>query len=65
VGTIRGWFWGFVLVAIAACSYWLGPSVYSIKYAMSADKLTSIRSRQIAIFGTRLSAKRDAITKEL
>jgi hypothetical protein len=39
VGTIRGWFWGFVLVAIAACSYWLGPGVYSIKYAVSADKI--------------------------
>jgi hypothetical protein len=27
-------------------------------------KFTSIQSRQIAIFGTRLWAKRDAITKE-
>jgi hypothetical protein len=39
VGTIRGWFWGFVVVAIAACSYWLEPGVYSIKYALSADKI--------------------------
>jgi hypothetical protein len=36
VGTIRGWFWG---IAIAACFCWLGPSVYSIKYAVSADKI--------------------------
>jgi hypothetical protein len=39
VGTIRGWFWGFVFVAMAACFYWLGPSVYSIKYAVSAEKI--------------------------
>jgi hypothetical protein len=39
VGAIRGWFWGFVSVAITACSYWLGPAVYSIKYAVSADKI--------------------------
>jgi hypothetical protein len=39
VGTIRGWFWGFVFVAMAVCFYWLGPSVYSIKYAVSADKI--------------------------
>jgi hypothetical protein len=39
LGTIRGWFWGFVFVAVAACFYWLGPSVYSIKYAVSADKI--------------------------
>jgi hypothetical protein len=36
VGTIRGWFWG---IAIAACFCWLGLSVYSIKYAVSADKI--------------------------
>jgi hypothetical protein len=39
VGTIRGWFWGFVFIAMAACFYWLGPNVYSIKYAVSADKI--------------------------
>jgi len=39
VGTIRGWFWGFVFVAMAVCFYWLDPSVYSIKYAVSADKI--------------------------
>jgi hypothetical protein len=39
VGTIRGWFWGFVFIAMAACFYWLGPSVYSIKYAVSAVKI--------------------------
>jgi hypothetical protein len=39
VGTIRGWFWGFVFVVMAACFYWLGPSVYSIKYAVSANKI--------------------------
>ena len=36
VGTIRSWFWG---IAIVACFCWLGPSVYSIKYAVSADKI--------------------------
>jgi hypothetical protein len=39
VGTIRGWIWGSVFVAIAAWFYWFGPSVYSIKYAVSADKI--------------------------
>jgi hypothetical protein len=39
VETIRGWFWGFVFVAMAACFCWLGPSVYSIKYAVSAEKI--------------------------
>ena len=38
MGTIRGWFWGFVFVAMAACFYWLGPSVYS-KYAVSAERI--------------------------
>src|SRR5438067_934082 len=36
VGTIRGWFWG---IAIVACFCWFGPSVYSIKYAVSAEKI--------------------------
>ena len=39
MGTIRGWVWGFVFVAMAVCFYWLDPSVYSIKYAVSADKI--------------------------
>ncbi|HEV2715495.1 MAG TPA: hypothetical protein VGU64_09550, partial [Terriglobales bacterium] len=39
VGTIRGWIWGSVFITIAACFYWVGPSVYSIKYAVSADKI--------------------------
>jgi hypothetical protein len=39
VGTIRGWIWASVFVAIFACIYWLGPSVYSIKYAVSAEKI--------------------------
>jgi hypothetical protein len=39
VGTIRGWIWGSVFVAIAAWFYWFGPSVYSIKYAVSADNI--------------------------
>jgi len=39
LGTIKGWIWGSVFVAIAACFYWVGPSVYSIKYAVSADKI--------------------------
>jgi hypothetical protein len=33
VGTIRGWIWCVVCVAIFACTYWVVPSVYSIKYA--------------------------------
>jgi hypothetical protein len=36
VGTIRSWFWG---IAIVACFCWLVPSVYSIKYAVSAEKI--------------------------
>jgi hypothetical protein len=37
VGTnIRGLFWG---IAIVACFCSFGPSVYSIKYAVSADKI--------------------------
>jgi hypothetical protein len=39
VGTIRGWHWGLVCVAIFACIYWVEPSAYSIKYAVSADKI--------------------------
>ena len=39
MGTIKGWIRCSVLVATAACFYWLGPSVYSIKYAVSADKI--------------------------
>jgi hypothetical protein len=39
VGTIRGWIRGAVFVAMAVCFYWFGPSVYSIKYAVSADKI--------------------------
>jgi hypothetical protein len=39
LGTIKGWIRCSVLVATAACFYWLGPSVYSIKYAVSADKI--------------------------
>ncbi len=39
MGTIRGWIWGFVFVAIVACIYWFGASVYSMKYAVSADKI--------------------------
>jgi hypothetical protein len=39
VGTIRGWIRVSFFVAITACFYWFGPSVYSIKYAVSADKI--------------------------
>ena len=39
VGTIRRWIWAAVFVAITACFSWVGPSVYSIKYALSADKI--------------------------
>jgi hypothetical protein len=39
LGTIQGWIWGSVFIAIATCFYWVGPSVYSIKYAVSADKI--------------------------
>ncbi len=39
MGTVRGWIWRSVFIAGAACLYWFGPSVYSIKYALSADKI--------------------------
>jgi hypothetical protein len=39
VGTIRGWIRALVFVAILACIYWVGPGVYSIKYAVSADRI--------------------------
>jgi hypothetical protein len=39
VCSIRGWMWGVVFVAIFAYIYWVGPSVYSVKYAVSADKI--------------------------
>ena len=39
VGTIRRWICASAFVAITACFYWVGPSVYSIKYAVSADKI--------------------------
>jgi hypothetical protein len=39
VGTIRRWIWAAVFVAITACFSWVGPGVYSIKYALSADKI--------------------------
>jgi hypothetical protein len=39
LGTIKGWIWGSVFIAIALWFYWVGPSVYSIKYAVSADKI--------------------------
>jgi hypothetical protein len=39
LGTIKDCILGSVFVAIAACFYWVGPSVYSIKYALSADKI--------------------------
>jgi hypothetical protein len=39
VGTIRGWIWSSVFVGILPCIYWVGPSVYLIKYAVSADKI--------------------------
>jgi hypothetical protein len=39
VGTIKGWIWSSILVVIFTCIYWVGPSVYSIKYAVSADKI--------------------------
>ena len=39
MGTIRRWIWGSVFVAIIACFYWVGPSVYPIKYSVSADKI--------------------------
>jgi hypothetical protein len=39
VGIIKRCIWGSVFVAIAACFYWIGPSVYSIKYAVSAEKI--------------------------
>jgi len=35
----RGWIWGSVFVGIAACSYWIGPNVYAIKYSVSADRV--------------------------
>jgi hypothetical protein len=37
VGTIRRWICASAFVAITACFYWVGPSVYSIKYAV--DKI--------------------------
>ncbi len=39
MGTNRRWIWAAVIVAIAACFYLVWPSVYSIKYALSADKI--------------------------
>jgi hypothetical protein len=39
VGTIRRWICASFFLAITACFYWVGHSVYSIKYALSADKI--------------------------
>ncbi|MGA8692530.1 MAG: hypothetical protein WB689_01560, partial [Xanthobacteraceae bacterium] len=39
MSTIKGWIRCLVFVAMAICFYWVGPSVYSIKYAVSADKI--------------------------
>ena len=39
LSTIKGWVWGSVFVGIAACSYWIGPNVYAIKYSVSADRV--------------------------
>ena len=39
MGTIKGWILCSIFVVIFACIFWVGPSVYSIKYAVSADKI--------------------------
>ena len=39
MGTIRRWIWAAIFLAITACFSWVGPGVYSIKYAVSADKI--------------------------
>ena len=39
MATIKSWIRCSIFLAIVACIYWVGPSVYSIKYAVSADKI--------------------------
>jgi hypothetical protein len=39
VGTIKGWIRCSIFLAGFGCICWFGPSVYSIKYAVSAQKI--------------------------
>jgi hypothetical protein len=39
VGTFKRCIWGSVFAVIVVCFYWIAPSAYSIKYALSADKI--------------------------
>jgi hypothetical protein len=39
LGTIKAWIRCSIFVAMAACFCWVWPSVYSIKYPVSADRI--------------------------
>ena len=39
MGTIKAWIRCSFFLTVVVCIYWVGPSVYSIKYAVSANKV--------------------------